>query len=104
MLHGLMSSYHMIGLALQELAKAVTTKLRDTVDRLLVPPWPSAAVAVSSIATAVRARRFGRAVRLLANIAAFDGALPAATLAELALRDVVQQQVRLASAVSVAES
>ncbi len=77
----------------QELAAAVTAKLRDTVDRLRVPPWPSTAVAVSSAATVVRARRFGRAVRLLANVAAFDGLLPAETLAELALRDVVQRQV-----------
>ncbi len=71
----------------------MATKLRDTVDRLQVPPWPSAAVAVSSVAAVVRSRRFGRAVRLLANIAAFDGALPTGTLVELALRDVVQRQV-----------
>ncbi len=58
-----------------------------------MPPWPSTAVAVSSAATIVRTRRFGRAVRLLANVAAFDGLLPAETLAELALRDVVQRQV-----------
>ena len=79
----------------QELAAAVTAKLRDTVDRLRVPPWPSTAVAVSSAATVVRARRFGRAVRLLANVATFDGLLPTETLAELALRDVVQRQVSL---------
>lgn len=80
--------------AVQEMVQAVQVKLTEAAQRMFVPPWPRAAVAVAPIAIQTQGRRFGRAVRLLRSIAAFEGAMPSATLRSLALDTIFARQVR----------
>ena len=73
---------------------AVGLKLREAAQRVVVPAWPRAAVAASPAAAQAQGRRFGRAVRLLRSLAAFEGAVPSAPLRALALDTIFAGQVR----------
>lgn len=63
-------------LLLQDLLFTVRQRLENAVVHTRLPPWPAAATATSRRATVFLARRFGRALRLLHSILAFDGFLP----------------------------
>ncbi len=58
-------------------------------------PWPAAAVAASPAAAAYLVHRFGKALRLAANIAAFDSLLPRDSLISMVFERIFQQQVLL---------
>lgn len=62
-------------------------------DGLALPAWPPAAVAASRRAAVHLAQRFGRGLRLLAAVCAFDGSLPRAALQRLALERLVTAQL-----------
>ena len=81
----------------QEMVKAVEVKLTEATERMSVPPWPRAAVAASPAAMQTQLRRFGRAMRMLRSLAAFDGAIPAGTLRALALDSIFSRQARSGS-------
>ncbi len=68
-------------------------KLEAAVDALVLPAWPPAAVAASRRAAVHQAQRFGRGLRLLAAVCAFDGSLPRAALQRLALERLVTEQL-----------
>ena len=59
-----------------------------------LPPWPLAATAASSRAAVFLASSFGKALRLLASIAAFSGVLAPSELQQLAFDNVIRRQVR----------
>lgn len=61
---------------LQDLLFTVRQRLEKAVASTRLPPWPAAATATSRRATIFLARRFGKALRLLHSILAFDGFLP----------------------------
>ncbi len=88
---------------LQQSVRGVMARLEAAVAAVPLPPWPPAALAASRRARLFLARRFGKAVRLLAAAAAFRGVLPAAPLRRLLLEQLVAQQlvphVRAAAAV-----
>ena len=86
----------------QEMVAAVEMKLSEAAQRMLVPAWPRAAVAVSPVAIQAQGRRFGRAVRLLRSIAAFEAAMPSAPLRALALDTIFSRQVRSSSLLRLA--
>lgn len=75
--------------ALVELVAMVQGKLDAAVEGLALPAWPPAALAASRRAALHLARRFGRGLRLLAGVCAFDGSLPRAALQRLALDKLV---------------
>ncbi|KAL4419512.1 hypothetical protein ABPG77_002298 [Micractinium sp. CCAP 211/92] len=75
--------------ALVELVAMVQGKLEAAVEGLALPAWPPAALAASRRAALHLARRFGRGLRLLAGVCAFDGSLPRAALQRLALDKLV---------------
>lgn len=75
--------------ALVELVAMVQGKLEAAVERLALPAWPPAALAASRRAALHLARRFGRGLRLLAGVCAFDGSLPRTALQRLALDKLV---------------
>ena len=54
----------------------IRQRLERAVAGVRLPPWPPTATAASRTATVFLARRFGKALRLLHNILAFDGVLP----------------------------
>ena len=66
----------MSSLWLQDLLFSVRQRLDKAVVSTRLPPWPAAATATSQRATIFLARRFGKALRLLHSILAFDGFLP----------------------------
>ncbi len=61
---------------LQDLLSSIRQRLERAVAGTRLPPWPPTATAASRRATIFLARRFGKALRLLRNIVAFDGVLP----------------------------
>ncbi|KAL3131084.1 hypothetical protein ABBQ38_000395 [Trebouxia sp. C0009 RCD-2024] len=61
---------------LQDLLYTVRQRLERAVASTRLPPWPAAATATSRRATIFLARRFGKALRLLHSVLAFDGFLP----------------------------
>lgn len=71
---------------------AVQSKLKGAAERQIVPPWPRAAVAASPIAVQSQLRRFGRGVRTLRCLAAFEGAVPSAPLRVLAFDVILTRQ------------
>lgn len=75
----------------QEVVAAVEAKLQAAAQALELPPWPSAATQACHHAADLLARRFGKAARLLASLAAFEGTLARSTLASLALSSVLPQ-------------
>ena len=70
----------------------VRQRLEASVGLVKLPPWPHSAAAAAPNAAAFLAHRFGKAVRLIANIAAFDSLLPRAGLISMALERLLQQQ------------
>lgn len=78
---------------MQELLADIHTRLKEAVEKVHVPPWPLEATSASQRATATQARRFGKAVRLLRNIAAFEGTLSRSALTPLVLEQLVDIQV-----------
>lgn len=60
----------------QDLLYTVRQRLEKAVASTRLPPWPAAAIATSRRATIFLARRFGKALRLLHSVLAFDGFLP----------------------------
>jgi hypothetical protein len=73
--------------------RQVQSKLEAAVGGLALPAWPPAALAASRRAAVHVAHRFGRGLRLLAAVCAFDGSLPRGALQRLALDRLVQQQL-----------
>ena len=55
---------------------SIRQRLERAVAGTRLPPWPPTATAASRRATIFLACRFGKALRLLHNIATFDGVLP----------------------------
>ena len=78
---------------LQEVVRQMQSKLEAAVEGLALPAWPPAALAASRRAAVHVAHRFGRGLRLLAAVCAFDGSLPRGALQRLALDRLVQQQL-----------
>lgn len=71
----------------------VQTRLKEATEKVYVPPWPQEATAASQRASALQARRFGKALRLLRTIAEFDGTLACAVLVPLALERLLEPQI-----------
>lgn len=78
---------------LQEVVRAVQAKLEEAVGGLALPAWPPAALETSRRAAIHLAQRFGRGVRLLASVCAFDGGLPRSALQRLALERLMAQHL-----------
>ncbi|KAK9815407.1 hypothetical protein WJX72_003173 [[Myrmecia] bisecta] len=78
---------------LQGLLSDVMKRLEEAVERMQLPPWPPAAVAASQRAALLLARRFGKTLRLLHNIGAFEGTLARGPLVMLALDRLLHRQV-----------
>ncbi|KAK9800230.1 hypothetical protein WJX73_001691 [Symbiochloris irregularis] len=76
---------------LQELVKAVTSKLQAAARALQLPPWPQAATQACPAAGDLLARRFGKACRLLKGLAAFEGTLARGTLKGMAWSSILPQ-------------
>lgn len=70
-------------------------RLSDAVTQARVPAWNGEAVRASRRAQLVAGRRFGRALRLARNIAAFDGVIAQEPLVNLLIDRLLQQQVCL---------
>lgn len=68
-------------------------RLEGAVAALQLPPWPPAATSAWKRAGVLLARRFGRGVRLIRSIAAFEGVLARPLLLQLALERLLQGQV-----------
>lgn len=68
-------------------------KLEAAVASLALPAWPPAALAVTRRASVHLAHRFGRGLRLLAAVCAFEGSLPRVALQRLALERLVSAQL-----------
>lgn len=60
----------------QDVLSSIRQRLERAVTGTRLPPWPPTATAASRRATVFLARRFGKALRLLHNVLAFDGVLP----------------------------
>ena len=73
----------------------VREKLEQAAELLHLPPWPAAAAQAHPPASAILARRFGRGLRLLAAVAAFEGLLAREHLISIAMDKLVNRQVRL---------
>lgn len=73
--------------------REVQGKLEAAVEGLALPAWPPAALAASRRAAIHLARRFGRGLRLLAGLCAFEGSLPRGLLQRLALERLVSHQL-----------
>lgn len=71
----------------------VRSRLEAAIQLVNLPPWPAAAVAASPQAANYLAHRFGKALRLTANVAAFDNLLPRAVLTSMVYERLFQQQV-----------
>lgn len=66
--------------AVQVLLRDVQSRLEAAVEATSLPAWPPLALAASHRAECYLCHRFGRALRLLQNICAFEGALPRSAL------------------------
>ena len=73
--------------------REVQAKLEAAVASLALPAWPPAALAATRRAALHLAHRFGRGLRLLAAVCAFDGSLPRGALQRLALERLVTHQL-----------
>ena len=83
----------MIACHKQELLKEARSRLEAAIGLVTLPPWPAAAVAASPMAAAFLIHRFGKILRLVDNIAAFDSLLPRAALMSMVFERIFQQQV-----------
>ena len=79
--------------AIQEIFKEATVRLEESVSLVKLPPWPAAALQASHEGSNYLAHRFGKAVRLTANIGAFDKFLPRNVLQDMIFDRLLQQQV-----------
>ncbi|KAI3437850.1 hypothetical protein D9Q98_000296 [Chlorella vulgaris] len=79
--------------ALQEVMRQAQSKLEAAVGALMLPPWPPAALAASRQAAIHLSQRFGRGVRLLGSVCAFDSSLPRGVLQRLALDQLMTQRL-----------
>ena len=77
----------------QELLSEAKARLEASIPLVKLPPWPHPAVTAAPSAAAFLVHRFGKALRLLRNIAAFDSLLPRSTLTAMAFERIIQQQV-----------
>lgn len=84
---------HQKGGGLQEFLTEVQARLQHAVDVLRVPQWPHTATAAWKQAGMLLARRFGKALRLLRAIVAFDGILAQAPLVSLAFDALITRKV-----------
>jgi hypothetical protein len=71
----------------------VHTRLEHAVNRLRLPQWPRGGAAAWKPAAVLQARRFGKALRLLRAIAAFDGVLMQGSLVSLAFDGLISCKV-----------
>ena len=78
---------------LQSCLMEVREKLEQAVEQLHLPPWPAAAVQAHPPASAILARRFGKGIRLLVAVAAFEGVLAREQLIAIAMDKLVNRQV-----------
>ena len=81
--------------SLQNCLVEVRERLEQAVEQLHLPPWPATAAQAHPPASAILARRFGRGLRLLAGVAAFEGVLAREHLVSIAMDKLVNRQVRL---------
>ncbi|CAK0740516.1 hypothetical protein CVIRNUC_001256 [Coccomyxa viridis] len=92
---------------MQECLVEVRSKLEEAAEALHLPPWPAAAAQAHPPTSTILARRFGKGLRLLAAVAAFEGVLAREQLMAIALDKLITRQLlpylRLAAAdISVA--
>lgn len=73
----------------------VRSKLEEAAEALHLPPWPAAAAQAHPPASTILARRFGKGLRLLAAVAAFEGVLAREQLMAIALDKLITRQVSL---------
>ena len=71
----------------------VREKLEQAAEQLHLPPWPAAAAQAHIPACAILARRFGKGVRILAAVAAFEGVLSREHLIATGMDKLVNRQV-----------
>ena len=71
----------------------VRERLEHAAEQLHLPPWPAAAAQAHPPASAILARRFGKGLRLLAAVAAFEGVLAQEHLIAVAMDKLVNRQV-----------
>ena len=76
----------------------VREKLEQAVEQLNLPPWPAAAAQAHPPACAILARRFGKGLRILAAVAAFEGILAREHLIAIGMDKLVNRQVSLCRA------
>ena len=70
-------------------------RLEAAVSLVKLPPWPSAATAAAENAEQFLAHRFGKALRLIVSIGAFDAILPRLGLQAMVFERLINQQVPL---------
>lgn len=75
------------------MVRIVQGKLEAAVAALALPAWPPAALAASRRAAIHNAQRFGRGVRLLGSVCAFEGSLPRNVLQRLAFDQLISQRL-----------
>ena len=80
--------------AVQELLGDVVSRLETTVKATRLPAWGPAAAAASAQVRTFSAARFGRALRVMRSVAAFEGVLARGVLHSLALDSLLSRQVR----------
>ena len=68
-------------------------KLEQAAEQLHLPSWPASAAQAHPPACAVLARRFGKGLRILAAVAAFEGILAREHLIAIAMDKIVNRQV-----------
>ena len=73
----------------------VRSKLEEAAEGLHLPPWPAAAAQAHPPASTILARRFGKGLRVLAAVAAFEGVLAREQLTAIALDKLITRQVSL---------
>ena len=84
---------------LQSCLMEVRERLEQAAEQLHLPPWPAAAAQAHPPACAILARRFGRGLRILAAVAAFEGVLAREHLIAIALDKLINRQVCFCSPV-----
>lgn len=75
----------------QDCLAEVRARLEEAVQRLRLPKWPRAAADAWRPAAVLLARRFGKALRLMRAVAAFEGTLARGPLCALAIERLLPQ-------------
>ena len=78
---------------LVKVVKATMARLQGAIQVVYVPSWPPAAVAATKKGEVYLLRSFGRALRLLRCISAFNEVLPGLPLQQLAVQQLAQQKL-----------